>query len=99
MQLHLFRGVSLNYELGLLPFLRCAVDVSTILFWNIAKFGKTREKCLFTQRKNMQYTELDVMSDMIIGVKVCNKSYIVKIIIMCVYAILQRGGSPDRLQC
>ena len=47
----------------------------------------------------MQYTELDVMSDMIIGVKVCNNSDIVKIIIMCVYAILQRGGSPDRLQC
>ena len=47
----------------------------------------------------MQYTELDVMSDMIIGVKVCNNSDIVKIIIMCVYAILQRGGSLDRLQC
>ena len=32
------------------------------------------------QRKNMQYTELDMMSDRIIGVNVCNNSDIVEII-------------------
>ena len=36
------------------------------------------------QRKNMQYTELDIMSDRIIGVKVCNNSDIVEIV-LCVY--------------
>ena len=30
------------------------------------------------QRKNMQYTELDIMSDRIIGVKVCNNSILLK---------------------
>ena len=33
------------------------------------------------QRKNMQDTELDIISDMIIGVKVCNNSDIVEIVL------------------
>ena len=51
------------------------------------------------QRKDMQYTELDIMSDRIIGVKVCNNSDIVEII-LCVYMpFYNGGGSPDRLLC
>ena len=42
------------------------------------------------QRKNMQYTELDFMSDRIIGVKVCNNSDIVEII-LCVYMPFYNG--------
>ncbi|KAK2172077.1 hypothetical protein NP493_994g00006 [Ridgeia piscesae] len=42
------------------------------------------------QRKNMQCTELDFMSDRIIGVKVCNNSDIVEII-LCVYMPFYNG--------
>ena len=42
------------------------------------------------QRKNMQYTELDIMNDRIIGVKVCNNSDIVEIV-LCVYMPFYNG--------
>ncbi|KAK2158915.1 hypothetical protein NP493_1758g00000 [Ridgeia piscesae] len=45
-----------------------------------------------TQRKNMQYTELDIMSDRVIGVKVCNNSDIVEII-LCVYIPFYNGDA------
>ena len=44
------------------------------------------------QRKNMQYTELDIMSDRIIGVKVCNNSDIVEIV-LCVYMPFYNGDT------
>ena len=42
------------------------------------------------QRKYMQYTELDIMSERIIGVKVCNNSDIFEIVV-CVYMPFYNG--------
>ena len=46
------------------------------------------------QRKNMQYTEFDIISDRIIGVKVCNNSDIVEIV-LCVYMPLYNVEQTD----
>ena len=46
------------------------------------------------QRKTMQYTEFDIMSDRIIGVKVCNNSDIVEIIYMPFY-----NGEAHQTDC
>ena len=50
------------------------------------------------QRKNMQYTELDIMSDRIIGIKVCNNSDIVEIV-LSVYMPVYNGEAHQTDCC
>ena len=68
------------------PALNVLNDEDIVIF---AKSGMpTTDPC--KQRRNIQYTELDIMSDRIIGVKVCSNSDIVEIV-LCVYMPFYNG--------